>query len=238
MKKVWKPVFEEGDAEVPAETATNELIPATVVGGDVAKYDDSIFDSVSKAGDYLPRLQLMTANSDPCKAGEFPVNNYAVVDGNSLIDLGNQVDVLNVAWRPKALEMGEEVISAFDPKDKEFARIQEKSMTPNSGCMFGPEFLVWIPQIKKWATFFMGSKSARRESPNVKSKMRQAVTLKSKKIESPKYTWFAPLATACSTPFDLPAVEEIQEQANKFMNPPATEIEKVDEATEGEERAT
>ena len=232
MKNVWKPVFEEGD-DVP-----QELVPVDALGTDVAKYDDSIFDSVSKAGDYLPRLQLMTASSDPCKACEFPVNHYAVVDGNQLIDLGDQVDTLNVAWRPKALEMGEEVISAFDPTGKEFIRIQEKSATPNSGCMFGPEFLMWIPAIKKWATFFMGSKSARRESPNVKSKMRKAVTLKSKKIESPKYTWFAPLATACSTPFDVPPIEDTQAQVEKFMNPPATEIEKIGEETEGEERAT
>ena len=66
--------------------------------------------------------------------------------------------------------------------------------------------------------------------------MREAITLKAKKIENSKYTWFAPLCTACTTPFELPDVADITEQAEKFNNPPVTEVEAADDAA-GESRA-
>ena len=66
MKKVWYTVF-EGD----------DLI--TLTGSAVEKYDDDQFALATKAGDWLQRLQLMTANSEKCKRGEFAINHYAPV---------------------------------------------------------------------------------------------------------------------------------------------------------------
>lgn len=203
------------------------------------KYDDSDFSDVSKSGgDFLPRLQLMTGTSEKCKAGEFPVNNYALVEGQNFTDLGKNVDVAILSWRPKALEIGEVIISRYDPKDSEFQRIMEKSNTPKSGCMFGPEFLIYVGSVGRFATFFCSSKSARREAPNIKNLMVGLGTLGSQKIEKGKYTWYSPQVRACSTPLaEMPTVVELQEQVEKFNNPQESEVERVDDSGEDTGRA-
>lgn len=210
---------------------SGELINVSNLNLTPAKYsDDDFTKTASGGGGFMPRLQLLTSNAAKCKSGDFPTNHYALVDGQEFGDLGKNVDVLIVDWRPKALEVGENVISVFDTSDAEFQRIQEKSGEANSGCMYGPEFLVYIPANKRFATFFMGTKSSRREAGNVKAKMHNAATLGSQKIETSKFTWFAPKASACTTPFDVPSGEELSEVIEKFRNPPKNEVETVQES--------
>lgn len=199
------------------------------------KYDESILSKIITSGDFLPRLQLMTASCDDCKSGKFPINHYALIEGQLTKDLGTSVDVVVCAWRPKAIEIGEIIISVYNPENPEFARIQGNSTEPNSGCMYGPEFLVWIPVVQKFATFFMGSKSARREAPNLVACLRASATLTSREIKTVKYTWYAPSVTPCSTPLTLPEKEMLLEQLNKFNNPVESTVERVDDA--GETRA-
>lgn len=216
MKKVWYTVF-EGD-----------LI--TLKGGGVSKYDDAVFKEATKTGDWLQRLQLMTSNSAKCKSAEFPVNHYALVDGSNLIDVGKDVDVLIISWRPKAIEMGEEIITVFDPTTPEFARIQAKSDEKDSGCMFGIEFLVWVPVQKVFATFFLGSKSSRREAAAVKALCRNAATLKSHLIETKKFSWQSPCVTACSNKLEMPDMDKLEKENEKFINPPVSETQTADAA--------
>jgi len=218
--KFWKNVFD------------GELIPVDAIQSEnsVVKHDDDAFSLATKTGDWLPRLQLMTSNSEKCKDGSFPVNNYALVDGSNFTDLGQSVDVLVITWRPKAIEMGEEIITVYDPKNPLFEKIQLKSDEKDSGCMFGIEFLVWVAAQKQFATFFMGSKSSRREAPNVKALLRKAATLKSHLIEGKKYKWQSPCVTPCSTPFDTPEIDALKEEVNKFNNPPETDVQTVDAA--------
>ena len=197
---------------------------------EIVKFDEKMFDKIS-GSTFLPRLQLMTAASDACKSGSFPINHYALIRGQSNEDVGAAVDVLVVGWRPEALEIGEQVISCFDVADPEFARIQARTEEPNSGCMFGPEFLIFIPIAKSFATFFMGSKSSRREAPAIKARMQKAATLKSQEIKTKKYTWYSPVVTPCTTPFDLPNMDDIATELEKFNNPPKVEIEHVEEGT-------
>jgi len=216
----------------------NELVKIEDLGDlPLNKYDDEAFDATASATKFLPRLQLLTSNSAMCKSGEFPTNHYALVRDQKHDDLGKNVDVLLVSWRPKALQTQDTIISVFDPKDDEFQRIQERSLNvKDSGCMFGPEFLVWIPQIGEFGTFFMGTKSARREAGAVKALLQKAATLGSQKIETKKFTWFAPQVQACSTPFEMPAKTDLVAAVEQFNNPPKSEIEGVSEE-ETEERA-
>lgn len=202
----------------------NALIPAEVAG-ELAKYGDDVFSATAASGDYLPRLQLMTAASEKCKSGVFPINHYALIRDQNYIDLGESIDVLIVTWRPKALEIGDEVISVFKPDHPEFQRIQAKSSEQDSGCMYGPEFLMYIPAQKSFATFFCGSKSSRRESPNIRALMTKAATLKSRFVETKKYKWYTPSVTSCSTPFEMPDMEDLKKSVDKFNNPPETTVE-------------
>lgn len=214
---------------------SNEIVKAGDLANlDVVKYSDDAFASTRQGGgDFLPRLQLMTANSAKCKAGEFPTNHYALVASQDYNDLGKNVDVLLVTWRPKALEIGENIVSSFDPSSETFQEIQRKAQQPNSGCMYGPEFLVYVPN-HGFATFFMGSKSARRESASVKALLKQPVTLSSRLIKTKSYSWFAASCSSCSTPLsEMPSRDELLEQVEAFNNPKESDTEIVsDENTE------
>jgi hypothetical protein len=220
---IFRPAFAEGD-----------LINLEDMGGTkLQKYDDSEFDKATSTK-YLQRLQLMTSSTKMCKSGEFPINHYALVRDQNFDDLGKEVDALVIAWRPKALEMGDQVIAIFDSAHSEFERIKAKSEEKDSGCMWGPEYLLYIPQREAFCTFFMGTKSARREAPALKALLNRAATLKAHEIETAAYTWWAPQVHPCTTAFDLPATAEIIEVVEKFNNPATTEVERVEDDGETE----
>jgi hypothetical protein len=103
--------------------------------------------------------------------------------------------------------------------------------------MWGPEYLVYIPTQKVFATFFMGTKSARREAPALKALLRQAATLGSHEIKTEKYVWWSPQIRPCTTPFEIPTPEDIKEVYEEFMNPESTDVERVDESEKSEGRA-
>ncbi len=201
-------------------------------GGAVA-LDDDAFKAATKSGDYLPRLQLLTANSNICKSGEFPINHFAIVRDQNNQDIGETVDIIVVAWRAKAIEIGEMILTSYDPKDDTFATIQDKADEKDSGCMFGPEFLVWVPVAETFATFFMASKSMRREAPSVRGFLKKAATLKPQKIETPKYTWFSPTVHPCTSVLAPPDKDELLKEYEKFMNPPPPTVEKAPEPDKG-----
>lgn len=181
------------------------------------KYSDKDFDAMASSA-YLPRLQLMTSSSDICKTGAFPINHYALINGQNHTDVGLEVDALIIAWRPKAMKMADDIVVSYNPNDDLFRQIQQESETKDSGCMYGPEFLVFTQG--KFATFFLGSKSARKEGQNVRARLGQIATLKSKLIEWKAYKWQAPVVIPCNSPFDLPSTEAITEEVEKFNNPP------------------
>ena len=68
-----------------------DLIPVEEIANVPAKYSDDVFDDL--ASSFLPQLRLMTASSDVCKSGEFPINHYALIRGSNREDLGTEVDV-------------------------------------------------------------------------------------------------------------------------------------------------
>lgn len=206
------------------------LVPAN-------KYDDDAFDAASTNTAFLPRIQLMTSSNKLCKSGKFAINHYALVRDQKHDDLGENLDVLVLDWHPKALETGDAVISTYEPESDEFQRIQAKSAQKNSGCMFGPEFLVWTPSIKVFATLFMGTKSARREAGNVKQRMGKGATLGNQFCKNKDFEWYAPECTACSTPFEMPNKADTLEAVEKFRNPPKSDVEGVKEEEEEETRA-
>ena len=199
---------------------------ALIIPAQESKYSDKDFEASSTNGGYLPRLSFCTANSKNCKAGEFPVNHFSCVTGETDDDLGKEVDVVVIDWRPMALQTGDMVISTYDPSSADFERIKAQSEVKDSNCQYGPQFLIWIPQRKKFVTFFCGSKSSRKEAPGIKANMGKAITLKGKKCETPKYTWFTATCVPCAVPItDLPTQEELVEQVEKFRNPPKQNIE-------------
>ncbi len=212
-----------------------------------SEYGDDALDAVS-AGDskFLPRLQLMTVRSDKVAVEGFPANHFALVQGKALLDLGESVDILLIAWRPKALDMsGDEIISCYDPKfdaDKAptgtFAEIQKKSGVRDSECMYGPEFLCYVPSAKKYATFFCGSVTLRYEAPAFKVRLSNAATLRPDLITPKKGKgYYSTKVHDCTAVFDVPAREDIMKVLDAFKNPEEGPESATEEETESTGRA-
>lgn len=215
------------------------MVPEEVRG--LKKYDDDTFEKLSGKG-FLPRIQLMTDASNLVKTKKFPADHYGLFQSKDPEDIGAEIDVLIIEWRPKALDTsGENPITSFDPEEDLFGQIQHKAdNVKDSGCMYGQEFLIWLLDKKCYATLFLGSKSARVEARQVKARQYKIATLTSQVIEGKKYTWTAMKCVDCVTHHEVPKdaewKAEMIEMVKDFVNPPATEVEMAPEEDAGRER--
>lgn len=209
------------------EIAKNDPKPGALVQVD-QKYGDDVFGEVSTSGKWLPRVQLFGRTSNEVAEEKIKAGNHGLVTGKTLVDLGGEFDCLPVAFRPKAMDLsGDNIITVYDHQSAEFKRIAVQSEVKESQCMYGPEFLIWVPKQQKWATYFCSNKTSRRAAPDFKELLTLPATVRSTLIKTTKYMWHGPVFLPCSTPFDLPTDESLAEEVEKFNNPPANEVEKV-----------
>ena len=213
---------------LPADLITNE------------NTDLETFKSVTKAGDWLARLQLFGSNSDAVKKRLIPMAHYGKVGRkDDITDLGEEVSVIPINWRPLALSFGEEIISVYDRTDPLFAEIQAKADEKDSDCVFGPQFLLWLPTEREFLLYHMNSKTARGEAPKLLKLLGQHTVFKAKYIETKNYSWHGPqILPNPVAPVSLPEPTRLTAEVNKFRNPPKQEVEKAEEAdSTAEERA-
>jgi hypothetical protein len=149
-------------------------------------------------------------------------------------NLGKAITVLVLAWRPKAMSY-DPVEAYYDAEDPKFKEIAAKSESPNSGCGFGVEFLFYLTDHGKFATYFCGTKTARREAPNiiaVLQKPSRQCQIKAELIESKRnsYKWHGPQTKAFDGPVaSMPNMEDVRKWVEKFTNPPKEEKEQATE---------
>lgn len=215
-------------------TAENALVPVDVLGNS----DGAL--AVASSSAFLPRIQLYGGNSNACKEGKIPIGQYGLVSGKDDLEvLGAEVDILVLCGRAKALQIGDQIITVYDHTDPVFKQIQVDSEVQDSGAMFGPEYLFWVPSADKFATFFMSSKTARRESKAVHALIGYAATLKAQYINpaNSKYSWHGPKIVKCTSPtFDVPDAELLKEEIGKFRNPPKSKVEAAGTSSEADVR--
>ncbi len=214
---------------------TNELVPKELTKG--ALTDNSFDDVTASLAKYLARLQLFGSKSDACAEGKIGMGRYGIVRDDIIVDLGEEVEAVIVSWRPKALQL-EGFVESYEPNSDLYNKIKELSNVKDSRCMYGPEFLLWIPDQGQFVTFHMSSKTARREAKKMEPLIGKAVSLRCHLIDPPNNPrkWHGPVVTGCSTPLTVPPIEEIQEQVKIFQNPPKVEIELAEEDNSGRER--
>ena len=201
---------------------SNEL----VIPGNDGSTDLDVFESMSDMGDaFLPRLQLFSGKTDACTEGRIPVNHYGLVDGDDIIDLDTEIIVAVLAARHKAMCTDGDVQSSFDPNSELFKDFVARSSIKDSGCMYGPEFLVFVPSAGKFATYFMGSKTARREAKKFKPLMSKPAKLSSKPIEKGKFKWLGPVILPSDEVVDIPDMAKATAECEKFRNPPEDKVE-------------
>ncbi|MCI0564799.1 MAG: hypothetical protein MN733_40550 [Nitrososphaera sp.] len=215
--------------------ATLTSLPISAPKTDLSKYGGEM--------EFLPRIQLVTKGKYVDK-GKISPGHYGVPDGDDdITDLGESIDILPLAVRDKALDTTEDPpLAVFDAEDPVFQDIAERAGEKDSGCMFGPSFLVFERNSGKFYEFFCGNKSGRMEAGKfsnylpvseaeaeqfgIKAQPPQPLTLRAKYIERPRYSWHAPQVTKCSTPFtNLPAIEKVVDEITKFLNPKAADVE-------------
>lgn len=197
-----------------------QLVPQDMAsGGALAREED--FADMTTSADYLPRLQLFGAKSDACAEGKIGIGHYGLVKDDDITDLGEEINLVIVSWRPKAIQLGGDMpITVFDAHSELFKEIKVQSDVTDSGCMFGPEFLVWIPDAGAFALYHMNSKTARRESKKMRPLIGSAATLKCKLIETARFKWHGPVVLPCSIPLDMPDENKLRAEYGKFHNPP------------------
>lgn len=189
-------------------------------------------DMVTGGGDYLPRLQVMALQNNLVATNKISAGNLALLtSADAFDDMTNSVDVLVLAWKPKALKIdGDDIVESNDVKSDIFLDIKAQSSVQDSGCMYGPEVLIYIPSAEKYATFFMSSKSARRVAPKILALIGKAATIGSVLAEKKPYKWYAPTIEECTTPFEIPDQEEITKKIDTFLNPePEEDLVKEDD---------
>lgn len=228
-----------------------DQLPSTQIG------TDDQFAELAKGGDYLGRLKLYTKSKDAIK-GLIQDGHYGIPESEKEItDLGDSVDILPLARRPKAIDMTdmEALVISYAPESEEFKRIQAQSLQTDSHCQYGPSFLVYERSTGRFLEFFCGNKSSRRESGKVFPflPLTQAdidakaeagnpvgdlkphgpipVTLKVEVAENRKGIWHVPVVTKCSTPFTrLSSDDVIRREIVKFLAVKDNGVEKVQDA--------
>jgi len=197
------------------------------------KYDtNDMMDMVS--GEFLSNVKLFVSESPEVKESKIPMNHYGIKNGEAVTDLGEKIDVLVLQWRYKALDMNDPIVQNYDKDSDTFKQIKEKSFIKDSKCVFGIEFLLWVPTQKIFAALYLNGKSSRKVAPTIAKDLGKWVTLGSVLCKNKEHTWFTNTCVPCSTPGEFPPEDKFQEELKKFQNPEDSSVEKSEKKDERE----
>jgi hypothetical protein len=219
----------ERDLVLRGDAVSNELIPQDVFGDiSVQVGDDADFADMSTGG-FLRRIDLKSKGRLIDKGVVKPGHFCVIKSSDEADDLGDSIDVLPIARRPKAIDMTDtsQILVSYDRGTDLFKDIERRSSQKDSHCQWGASFLVIERSTGQLFELFLGSKSNRREAPTIGNflPVTQAeidrytaagkepraaeprnslpLTLKSKNVENKKtgWSWFVIEPTPCSNPF-------------------------------------
>jgi hypothetical protein len=233
-------------------------LPATQLGS-----DDS-YNELAKGADFLRYAKLYTKGK-PIDTGKIRPGHWGIPDGDdSIIDLGDSIDILPLDRRPKAMDASDKSakIVSYDETSKAFKDIQAKSMEKDSGCQHGVSFLVWERSTRQFLEIWFCAKSTRPEAKNlypflpltqaqIDGKAANggditglvphgpvATTLKVRLAENKAagFTWHVPVVLKCSAPIAPPRQEDAIREITRFRTVKSEGVEKVEEPA-GKKRA-
>lgn len=210
-------------------------------------------DAMSNASSFLQRLQLYSKGKSGPNGTIIEGGHYGIPkSGEEIEDLGNSIDVLVIDRKAKAIDMSDtdNIIVSNDTKSDEFKRIVDMAdNVKDSGCAYGPTYLVYERSTRTFYEFFCGNKSGRYESSKINAylpvtqamieagvtketepRFSKPMTLKSQYVKKGKWEWFAPKAEDCLTPIDLPPAEQLRSEIERFRKIEAPEVETVDDS--------
>jgi hypothetical protein len=201
---------------------------------------DDYYENLDKDDHPRGRLQLYTkgraVDRHITKAG-----HYGIAEGHGeIVDLGASIDVLALARRPQAVDMGrsDALIVSYDPDTVEFRRITAEALEQESHCMFGVSFLIYEKSSRRFLEFFCGSKSFRVVAKAVfpflpltagEIEIRKLIgvephgpvpfSFETKVVTKGKFSWHVPEVAKCRNKFGLmPPQNLIDEQIADFVS--------------------
>jgi hypothetical protein len=225
----------------------NQLIPLEELGIAISQ-NSALDDELTKSSDYLPQIRVYGSESTIVKEGKFPMGHLGLyVTAENVIDLGGQVDCLVINKRPRAsIVTGDTPVSFYgvwnnekrewDCSRPEFQDTKDRAKAKEQGYLAGYEFLLYVPSVQKYGLFLMGNPTLRRESPNMVALVGKAATAKVKLIKTAKFTWHGITIFECTTPFEIPSIEDMLSKNRDFMNPASSKVELADDG-ESSDRA-
>lgn len=217
--------------------ASGMLLPLDALG--VTTEMSTQVEALTKSSDFLPQVRVYGSESTIVKRGQFPMGHFGLYfSSERIVDLGTQFDCIVVAYRPRtSIVSGEQPVSFYDVNSKEFNEMKDRALSREQGYLAGLEYLVWLPEVKKFGLFFMGNPTLRRESANVQANVGKAITLRIKLIETKQYTWHGAQAFTCNgDAMELPDMEKLKAEVEKFKNPPSSAVELADDSNGGRAR--
>ena len=215
-------------------------LPSTEVAGN--------YDDLTKGAAFLPQVMLFSSGKNILQGLIRPGRFGIKISDKEIQDLGDSIDVIPLARRPKAMDFSdrEAIVTNYEDSSDEFKRIQATSAEQESGCMYGISFLVFERNSGKFLEYFFSSKSSRPEAKNVYPFLPKqgedgqielsVITIKANLIEKPKFSWHVPVVHKCSTPITNIPVDQIGAEIEKFVNAKSTQIEVVDKKAGGRKR--
>lgn len=118
--------------------------------------------SVVGGGDYLAYLDFRSGKRAVVQNEGWPANTFALCKTGEATNVGNEFDAILLDVRPTAVDFNGGVDKAHNPEGARFLEIKADTDDGISGNAYGPEFLVYLPEQKEFATFHMSSKSNRK----------------------------------------------------------------------------
>lgn len=227
--------------------APSALTLATLTQTQVAPagMDESDFKEMAVSRSFLPRINLLQSMSKEVTKKKMPVGEFIFTIGkDDITKMGEKFSCIPLAFRFKAVDMRnkEKILNYYDQKSVEFLNVKKISKESSmSSCLCGIEFLLWVPDREAYATYYLSSTSALAEAQNIRNLIGKPTWLKSKFVETEKYSWYVPVSLFCSDPMKEPNDFALAKSTiDSFLNPKSSDVEIVsaeDNKDEGGNRA-
>lgn len=212
---------------------SNLIIPQNAIA------EDKEFDNLAKGFNFLGRLQLFQGQSEHIVNGHVDNGEFAYVTAKGIEHrFGKELQFMPLGYRHKAMDMsGSKPLAWFHKigetfSKPEFLDIQERAKGKNSSCSWGPEFLIWIPQIGVFATFHCGSPTFRNSSNDIKALIGRVGTIKNEPLSGvdkqtgKKFFWFGYKMSIFSGSMEHEPTQDAYDlEFAKFVNPVDSKVE-------------
>ncbi|MBF84098.1 MAG: hypothetical protein CL489_06420 [Acidobacteria bacterium] len=180
------------------------------------------------SGSNMPYVKLCGSSTTLVKQGIIPMGHHSLTEGQNHIDLGNEFLAAFISNRPKAVHYGEDLTISYDPTKPEFQEIMKKADLGGQaarGYSYGYEFLLYLPEQNKMATYHFGNPTARQSTDAILALFDDhnffMATVSSTLIERKGNSWHGPVVKYYENPVEMPKfdAETVQASIEKFDNP-------------------